>query len=87
MTDGRRIEIRDTESGTSLGEITEAQLQQLVDLFEEESGEDHDYWIDPDTLDMLADAGADAAFVARLRAALGDREGFELGWREIQPPR
>ena len=83
MTAGRRIEIRDTESGTSLGEITEAQLRQLVDLFEEESGEDRDYWIDPDTLDMLADAGADAAFVARLRAALGDREGFELGWREI----
>jgi hypothetical protein len=32
---------------------------------------------------MLADAGADPAFVAKLRAALGDREGFEMGWREL----
>jgi hypothetical protein len=83
VSPGRRIEIRDTESGKSLGEITEAQLQQLVSLFEEESEADRDYWIDADTLDMLADAGADAVFVAKLRAAIGDREGFELGWREI----
>ena len=31
-----------------------------MSLFEEESEADHDYWIDPDTLDMLTDAGADA---------------------------
>jgi hypothetical protein len=83
MTAGRRIETYDTESGTSLGEITEAQLQQLVDLFEEESEDDRAYWIDADTLDMLTDANADPAFVAKLRGALGDREGFELGWREL----
>jgi hypothetical protein len=83
MTAARRIEIRDGETGTSLGEISETQLQQLVDLFEEESEDDRNYWIDADTLDMLADAGADAVFVAKLRAAIGDREGFELGWREI----
>jgi hypothetical protein len=83
MTASRRIEIRDNESGRSLGEITEAQLQQLVDLFEEESEEDRDYWIDADTLDLLADAAADPAFVAKLRVALGDREGFELSWREL----
>jgi hypothetical protein len=83
MSAARRIEIRDTETGQSLGEITEAQLQQLVGLFEEESEADRDYWIDADTLDMLADAGADPAFVAKLRAAIGSREGFELGWRAL----
>jgi hypothetical protein len=83
MSARRRIEIHDTESGKSLGEITEAQLQQLVSLFEEESEADRNYWIDADTLDMLADAGADAVFVSKLRAAIGDREGFELGWREL----
>jgi hypothetical protein len=83
MTAERRIEIRDTETGKSLGEITEAQLQQLVNLFEEESETDRDYWIDADTLDMLTDASADPAFVAKLRAAIGNREGFDLGWREI----
>jgi hypothetical protein len=82
MTAPRRIEIYDVESGRSLGEIAESQLQQLTDLFEEESAEDHDYWIDANTLDLLADAGAAPALVATLREALGDREGFELGWRE-----
>ena len=81
----RRIEIYEVETGQSLGEITEVQLQQLVDLFEEESEEDRDYWIDADTLDMLADQEAvDAGFVERLRAALGTREGFDLGWRELR---
>ena len=81
----RRIEIYEVETGQSLGEITEVQLQQLVDLFEEESEEDRDYWIDADTLDMLADQEAvDAGFVERLRAALGNREGFDLGWRELR---
>jgi hypothetical protein len=84
MSPGRRIEIYDTETGKSLGEITEAQLQQVVNLFEEESEADRDYWIDADTLDMLTDASADPAFVAKLRAAIGGREGFELGWREIK---
>jgi hypothetical protein len=83
MTAARRIEIYDTETGKSLGEITEAQLQQIVSLFEEESESDRDYWIDTDTLDMLTDASADPAFVAKLRAAIGSREGFELGWREL----
>jgi hypothetical protein len=78
----RRIEIYDVETGGSLGEIPEAQLRQLVELFEEESEEDRDYWIDADTLDLLAQRGTDPAFVERLRRALGSRDGFDLGWRE-----
>ena len=79
----RRIEISDVETGQSLGEISEAQLKTLVDLFEEESEEDRDYWIDADTLDLLSDQeDVDPAFVERLRAAKGAREGFNLGWRE-----
>ncbi len=81
----RRIEIYDVATGQSLGEVSEAQLQQLVDLFEEESEEDRDYWIDADTLDMLSDQEeVDPGFVARLRAALGTRDGFDLGWRELK---
>ncbi len=81
----RRIEIYDVETGQSLGEISEAQLQKLIDLFEEESEEDRDYWIDADTLDLLSDQeDVDPAFVERLRAAKGTREGFDLGWRELK---
>jgi hypothetical protein len=78
----RRIEIYDVETGRSLGEIPEAQLQQLVELFEEESEEDRNYWIDADTLDLLTGRGTDPAFVERLRVALGSRDGFDVGWRE-----
>jgi hypothetical protein len=78
----RRIEIFDGESGASLGEIAEAQLRVMQDAFEEESSGDRDYWIDADSLDLLAERGADPGFLDRLRAALGQREGFELGWRE-----
>jgi len=81
----RRIELYDVETGGSLGEINEAQLQKLIDLFEEEDEEDRAYWIDADTLDMLADQeDVDPAFVERLRATLGTREGFDLGWRELR---
>lgn len=79
----KRIEIYDVETGASLGEIPEAQLRILQDVFEEESAEDHDYWINADSLDLLAERGADRAILDRLASALGGREGFELGWREL----
>jgi hypothetical protein len=79
----KRIEIYDVETGGSLGEIPEEQLRVLIDVFEEESAEDHDYWIDADSLDLLAERGADRAILDRLVSALGAREGFDLGWREI----
>ena len=79
----RRIQIYDVETGRDLGEITEAQLRQLVDLLEEEFETDRDYWLDGPTLDLLVEQGAEADFVGRLRTALGDREGFDVGWREV----
>jgi hypothetical protein len=77
----KRVEIYDVETGGSLGEIGEAELRQLADLLEEESEEDQDYWIDGPTLELLEGQGADPGFVSRLRAALGTRDGFDLGWR------
>jgi hypothetical protein len=79
----QRIELYEVETGRSLGEIDEAQLRQLFDLLEEESEADRDYWIDEATLDLLSERGADASLVARLRDALGGREGFDVGWREV----
>ncbi len=79
----RRIELWELETGRSLGEITEAQRQQLIDLLEEESAEDRDYWIDEPTLEMLAEHGVDPELVERLRTALGGREGFDVAWREV----
>ena len=68
------------ESNTDLGEITEAELRSLLDNLEEESQEDTDYYITPDTLDFLAAHGADAKLVAILRQAVGDQDGIDIRW-------
>lgn len=74
------IELFDTETGASLGTITEAQLQFLVDQMEEESADDTDYYVSRDTLDVFEEQAADPVLVALLRKALGDREDMEIRW-------
>jgi processive 1,2-diacylglycerol beta-glucosyltransferase len=74
------ITLRDTETGRTVGTITEEQLRALRDHLEEESPDDTDYWIDEPTLEAMAEEGVDAALVALLRAAVGDREGVEIRW-------
>lgn len=74
------IQLRDKENGNVLGTITAAQLQFLIDQFEEESREDRDYYLNRDTLDLLEKAGADAHLMALLRNAIGDREEMEIQW-------
>ena len=54
------IQLRDKESGTLIGSISESQLQFLIDQLEEESETDQDYFINPPTLDMFEKRGADA---------------------------
>lgn len=74
------IELFDTKTGASLGTITEAQLQFLVDQMEEESADDTDYYVSRDTLDVFEEQAADPVLVALLRKALGDREDMEIRW-------
>jgi hypothetical protein len=75
------VELFDSESGRSIGSITDAQFQGLVDALEEESPTDRDYYISTDTIDMLEQDGADPAVLSLLRAAVGAREGAEIRWR------
>jgi hypothetical protein len=83
MAMARRVEIYDVQTGRGLGEIGETDLRRLIDLFEEESEQDRDYWIDEPTLDMLQEQGLDPGLLARLRTGLAGRDGFDLGWREV----
>ena len=75
------IQLLDKESGTILGTVTETQLQFLKDHLEEESEQDADYYITPDTLDILEEEGADAALMSLLRRALGSRQEMEVSYR------
>jgi processive 1,2-diacylglycerol beta-glucosyltransferase len=74
----RMNELRDKETGRSLGSITEDQLQFLVDQLEEESGLDTDYYLNTATLDMFQQSGIDPQLLDILRRGLGDREGMEI---------
>lgn len=80
-TGGRQmVELRDKETKRPVGTITEQQLQFLIDRLEEESPSDRDYYLNPDTIDLLAEEGADPGLVEVLRQALGDREEAEIEW-------
>ena len=77
------VELFNEATGTTVGTITDEQLRFLMDELEEESLEDRDYYISQQTIEMLAQDGADASLLTTLRQALNGREGAELRWRRI----
>ena len=76
------ITLYNEATGAALGEISEAQLKFLEDQLVEEGAEDPDYFINQDTVDLLAQRGADAALIALLKQAIGTTEGIEITWSE-----
>jgi hypothetical protein len=76
------ITLREKSSGRLIGQVTEEQFQFLHDHLEEESESDDDYFLTPDTIDMLADDGADEALVELLRNALGEKDDLEIRWEK-----
>ena len=75
------ILLLDKETGRTIGEITPQELQILVDAFEEEGRDDHDYYIDATSPEYLETQFEGAGRVAGLlKAALGEREGFDVQW-------
>ena len=74
------VQLYDKDTGATLGAITEAQFQFLHDHLEEESAEDTDYYFTPETVDLLEEEGGDAALLAVLRTALGQRQEMEIRW-------
>ncbi len=78
------VTLYNEETRATLGEISEEQLQFLEDQLVEEGVEDPDYFINLDTVDMLAQRGADAALVALLRQAVGTTSGIEITWSEAE---
>ena len=74
------IELRDKDTGASLGTITEAQLKFMIDQLEEEDSEDTDYYINQATLDMFEQERADPQLLDILRKALLSRSDMEIRW-------
>ena len=74
------VKLLDTETGRVVGTISDEQLEYLQSQLEEESPDDHDYWFDVASLDVLEEQGTDEALIQVLRTALGEREEMELRW-------
>ena len=74
------IDLYDDASNELIGSMTEADLQVLVDALEEESLDDHDYYITAATIDVVADGRATEHMVNLLRQALGGKDGVDIRW-------
>jgi processive 1,2-diacylglycerol beta-glucosyltransferase len=74
------IDLYDDASNQLIGSMTEADLQVLVDALEEESLDDHDYYITAATIDLVADGRATEHMVNLLRQALGRKDGVDIRW-------
>jgi hypothetical protein len=85
MQDDQNLPIRlfDESTGWEIGRISESELKVLQDALEEEGPDDKDYWINPDTIDMLAcRPGATPHLIALLRRAVGDNlDGLDIAFQ------
>jgi hypothetical protein len=79
------ITLFDKQTNRRIGEISEGELQFLIDELEEENRHDQDYYIDAATIDYFVTRHATAHLVTLLREALGLEEGFEIRWEDNSP--
>ena len=74
------IRLLDKQDDRLLGEISERELEFLIDFLEEEGVHDRDYYIDMATVDFLEKNGASASLLAILRRGLGASDGIDVRW-------
>lgn len=70
----------DVESGRLVATLNDEELAFLVDRLEEESSGDRDYYIDRDTIAVLAEDGAPRRVLDALEAALDGRDSGDVRW-------
>ena len=74
------VKLYSAATNQPLGDITDDQLQFLIDQFEEEWEGDQDYYINTATIDMLEDPVADPALLALRQRALDAAGEADIGW-------
>ena len=75
------IDLFNGDTNELIGSITEQDLKTLQDALEEESADDHDYFIDAATIDVLGDGRATEHLLNLLRTAVGSGDGLEIRWQ------
>jgi hypothetical protein len=76
------IKIINKDTGDLIGEITESQLQFLIDNLEEESDDDVDYYINIPTIESFVEKGAEAGLLEVLKKGLGNKEDMEIRYEK-----
>jgi hypothetical protein len=77
------IDLYNADTNALLGQITPQDLNVLVEALEEESSEDQDYYITPETIDVIGENGrATDHLLNLLRKALGTSESVEIRWQD-----
>ncbi len=74
----------DIGHGNEIGIITEDQVQFLIDNLEEEGFEDHDYYIDSESLSFFAENDCDDELLAMLTDALEGRVNIDVRYEVIE---
>ncbi|GEM87016.1 galactosyldiacylglycerol synthase [Meiothermus granaticius] len=74
------VQLFNADTREHLGEISEDQLRFLEEQMEEESLDDHDYYINADLVQTWKEAGADPALIELLNKALAGREDLSIRW-------
>jgi hypothetical protein len=74
------IHLFNKDTNQKLGVISEADLKVLADALEEESSTDTDYFITPDTIELIGDGRASDHLLHVLRSAVGAGDGVEIRW-------
>ncbi len=76
------VKIFNNDTGELIGEITETQLQFLIDNLEEESDDDVDYYINIPTIESFQKLGAETALIDVLKKGLGSKEDMEIRYEK-----
>ncbi len=79
------ITLYDKQADKKIGDISEGELQFLIDELEEEDRHDQDYYIDASTIDYLATRNGTAHLIALLRGALGGSDSVDIRWEDSSP--
>lgn len=74
------ITLKFKDTGQQIGELTEDQLQFLIDELVEEHIEDKDYWLHKTQIESFKASGADPQLITMLETAFGDKDDIEIIW-------
>jgi hypothetical protein len=76
------VKIFNNDTGDLIGEITDTQLQFLIDNLEEEAEDDVDYYINIPTIESFQELGAEAGLIDVLKKGLGNNEDMEIRYEK-----